>query len=566
VTLEPVRARTRARPATEPPPVLRPRAAAATVPVLGTVFLSGAVLLGVEMAASRVLAPFFGNSLFVWAAIIGVILGGLALGYWLGGVLADRFPSPFALAAVVAAGAVGVLSIPLLDRPVIDWVLRWDPGPRLDPVLCALFLFGPASVLLSAVGPVAVRLQVRALPNVGRTAGRTFAISTAGSIAGTFVTAFWLIPELGIEQLFVFAAALLFGTTMLVGAGARRPPLVAAGLVLAVATGGYAVSLGTQHIEPLTATSTRNWSPLYRTRGYGYLDARDPGAVVEAEGLKVVFAEDTRYHRLAVVDDADSRYLRFDNSLQSAMYLGDPFRTRYRYTDLFHLGIAYNDDARRVLYVGLGAGSSEKRLWRDFPRVQIDAVELDPVVVDVAYRYFHLPRDPRLRVQVGDGRRDLAGSERRFDVIVIDAFFADAIPAHLVTQEFLRLVRTRLAPGGVVVTNAIGALSGPGSRLFRSIYKTYRTVFPSVLVHPAILAGDSGDDQYRNLILVATEKAAPGRRQLADRWDALRDRVPSVPDLREPILDRHDLEIPTADVPVLTDDYAPTDALLLLFQ
>ena len=151
-------------------------------------------------------------------------------------------------------------------------------------------------------------------------------------------------------------------------------------------------------------------------------------------------------------------------------------------------------------------------------------------------------------------------------MIVIDAFFADAIPAHLVTQEFLRLVRTRLSPGGVVVTNAIGAISGPGSRLFRSIYKTYRTVFPSVLVHPAILSGDQGDDQYRNLILVATEKAAPGRVQLADRWDEIRSRVPSVPDLRKPILDRHDTEIPTADVPVLTDDYAPTDALLLLFQ
>ena len=182
-------------------------------------FLSGAVLLGVEMAASRVLAPYFGNSLFVWAAIIGVILGGLAIGYWLGGALADRFPTPLALAAVVAGGAVAVLAIPLLDRPVIEWVLEWDPGPRLDPVLCAVLLFGPMSVLLSAVGPIAVRLQVRALPRVGRTAGRTFAISTAGSIAGTFVTAFWLIPELGVEQLFVLGAAALFATAALVGGG-----------------------------------------------------------------------------------------------------------------------------------------------------------------------------------------------------------------------------------------------------------------------------------------------------------------------------------------------------------
>ena len=345
--------------AERPHPVsLIPAPPAATAPILGTVFLSGGVLLGVEMAASRVLAPFFGNSLFVWAAIIGVILGGLAAGYWLGGALADRFPSPVTLAAVVAAGAVAVLAIPLLDRPVIEWVLDWDPGARLDPVVCAVLLFGPMSVLLSAVGPVGVRLQVRALPNVGRVAGRTFAISTAGSIAGTFVTAFWLIPELGIEQLFVFGAAALFGTAALVGVVGRLRVLVVAGLVLAMVTSAYGVSLGTQHIEPLTDTSARNWSPHFRTRGYGYLDSRDPGAVLEDEGLEVVFAEDTRYHRLAVVDDDDTRYLRFDNSLQSAMYLRRPYRTRYRYTDFFHLGVAYNPDARNVLFVGLGAGSS----------------------------------------------------------------------------------------------------------------------------------------------------------------------------------------------------------------
>ena len=538
----------------------------APLPVLATVFLCGGVLLGVEMAASRVLAPYFGNSLFVWAAIIGVILGGLAAGYWVGGTLADRFPAALTLAAVIGAGALSVLAIPLLDRVVIEAVLEWDPGARLDPVVCTAILFLPMAVLLSSVGPIAVRLQTEALQRVGRTAGRTFAISTAGSIAGTFVTAFWLIPEFGVEQLFVLGAAALFATAGLVALAGGLHGVVAVACALSVGVSLYAISLGSHRIEPLTAASAQNWSPLFRTRGYGYLDARDPRAVVQAEDLEVRFAEDTRYHRLAVVDDADTRYLRFDNSLQSAMVIDRPFATRYRYTDLFHLGIAYNPDAQNVLFVGLGAGSSEKRMWRDFPKLQIQAVELDPVVVDVAYRWFALPRDPRLQVDVGDGRRFLAGNEKRWDVIVIDAFFADAIPAHLVTQEFLALARSRLAPGGVVVTNAIGALEGPGSRLFRSIYKTYRTAFPTVLVHPAILPGDQGDEQFRNLILIATDKATPGRRQLADRWDELRGSNPGVPDLRKPILDRRDGAIATDDVPVLTDDYAPTDALLLLFQ
>jgi spermidine synthase len=203
----------------------------------------------------------------------------------------------------------------------------------------------------------------------------------------------------------------------------------------------------------------------------------------------------------------------------------------------------------------------------DFDDGRLHAVEIDPVVVDVAHDWFALPRDdPRLEVSVGDGRRFLADDDERWDAIVIDAFFADAIPFHLVTQEFLDLARTRLRPGGVVVTNAIGSIAGPGSRLFRSIYRTYRTVFPTVLVHPAILAGDQGDETFRNLILVATEGAAPQRAFLAERWAEIRAASPTAPDLEQAILDRHDAPIPTGDVPVLTDDYAPTDALLLLFQ
>jgi spermidine synthase len=206
-------------------------------------------------------------------------------------------------------------------------------------------------------------------------------------------------------------------------------------------------------------------------------------------------------------------------------------------------------------------------MLQDFDDVRLHAVEIDPVVVEVAHDWFEVPRDdPRLEISVGDGRRFLADDDQRWDAVVIDAFFADAIPFHLVTREFLQLAQERLNPGGVVVTNAIGAIEGPGSRLFRSIYRTYRTVFPTVLVHPAILPGDQGDETFRSLILVAGEAAAPQRTFLAQRWGEIRADHPTAPDLRQAILNRHDALIPTDDVPVLTDDYAPTDALLLLFQ
>ena len=546
-------------------PAARERGSALAV---GTVvFTSGAVLLAVELAASRVLAPFFGNSLFVWGALIGVVLAGLAVGYWAGGVLADRVPAPLLLTVVAGAAALCVLAIPVVDGAVLRAVVAWDPGPRLDPVVAAAALFGGPSVLLAAVTPIAVRLRARSVVALGTTAGRLFAISTAGSIAGTFATAFFLVPAVGSDRLFALAAGLLF---LAVGVVALAERLLVPGLLLVGAAGvagAVAFALAPAAGATLSGSESRNWSPLYRLRGEtGLLDPRDTRAGSVGQDLRVLYSRDTQYHRLSVVQDADTRYLRFDNSLQSAMYVDAPFRTRFRYTDLFHLGVAYNPAARDVLYVGLGAGSSEKRLWRDFPRVRIHAVELDPTVVDVAYRYFHLPRDERLTVEVGDGRRFLAAHERRWDVIVVDAFFADAIPFHLVTHEFLELARQRLAPGGVVVTNVIGAVSGRGSKLFRSVYRTYRGVFPSLVVHPAILPGDRGDDTFRNLVVVASDKAFPEPEVLAARWAEVRAAHPSAPDLRRPILDRHDATIPVADVPTLTDDYAPTDALLLLFS
>ncbi len=528
------------------------------------VFVSGGVLLGVEIAASRVLAPFFGNSLFVWGALIGVVLAGLSLGYWVGGALADRFPAPLLLVSIIGAAAAAILAIPFVDEPVLEAVVGWNPGPRLNPIVAAVALFGAPSVLLGGATPVAVRLRARSVTHVGRTAGRLFAVSTAGSIAGTFATAFWLIPEFGTNQLLALAAgALVFAVGVV--AVAERMWIVTALAVAATVSSGLAfVAVAPERGQTLSGAAAENWSPLYRLRARenrGTADLRD---VNERSGFEVVYAKETRYHRLAVVDDDESRHLRFDNSFQSGMYLDDPYRTRYRYTDFFNLGLAYNRRARNVLFIGLGGGSAPKRMWRDFPKLRIHAVELDPVVVDVGYRLFRVPRDPRLRVEADDGRRFLARNGKRWDVIAIDAFYADSVPFHLTTREFLELVRSRLAPGGVVLTNAIGALTGPDSRLFRSLYRTYRSAFPTVVVHPTILPHEGGLDTVRNLIMVATEQAAPQKRFLLERWRAVRRQAPSAPRLTKPILDRYDRPIPTRDVPTLTDDYAPTDALLFI--
>jgi spermidine synthase len=520
------------------------------------VFVSGAALLGIEIAASRVLSPFFGNSLYVWGALIGVVLTGLAVGYWAGGLLADRFPALGLLLAVIGLGSVSVLLIPLIDEPVLEAIVRWDPGPRADPVAAAIALFGPPSVLFAMVAPVSVRLRIRAVATAGTTAGRLFAISTAGSIVGTFATAFWLIPELGTDQLLAVIAATLFGVLVLVSASQR---LVAAAAVALAATAG--ASVAAVRIAPdttggrLVGVAARNWSPAFRIRG------RDEPVGVPEQGFQILFRKDTAYHRIFVVQDDERRYLRFGSSYQSAMDRNDRF-SGFVYTTYFDLARAYVPSARNVLFVGLGGGSAPKLLWRDFPDLQLQAVELDPVVVDVARRYFRLPRDSRLRVSVEDGRRYLVKHSRRYDVIVLDTFFEDGIPFHLTTREFLELVRSRLNPGGVVMTNVIGTLSGKGSKLFRAIYRTYRSVFPTVAVQP-VDAGETSDSDPRNLIIVAGEGAEPSESTLLERWRAVRAHTPTAPDLDAAIRARIDGAIPVGDVPLLTDDYAPTDALLI---
>ena len=529
------------------------------------VFLSGAVLLGLEIAASRVLAPAFGSSLYVWGALIGVVLSGLAVGYWTGGVLADRRPTPYLFVSVLALGAALVLLVPVVDERVVERVVAWDAGPRLDPLLAAAVLFGPPSVVLASATPIAVRLAARSIDTLGTVAGRLFAVSTLGSIVGTFVTAFWLVPELGTDQVIASGAVALLAAAAFVSLAER---LLAAATALAI--GAAAAALAVAALAPdtggrLEAAAVRNYSPVYRLQESRTPRALDPADVATlASGFELREARDTRYHRLLVVDDEKSRFLRFDNSFQSGMYLADPYRTRFRYTDYLSLGLAYAPRAQRVLFVGLGGGSAPKRLWRDFPSLDLKVVEIDPDVVAAAYRWFHLPKDPRLRVAVEDGRRYLRRDSSRWDVIVVDAYYSDAIPFHLATIEFVRLLQSRLTPGGAVVVNVIGALRGDGSRLLRSITKTYGAVFPTVALHPVYLGPqDHILDEVRNVVLVASDGAAPTRAFLQRRWNTIRARVPAAPDLRGAIHDRWERPVPVADVPLLTDDYAPTDALLL---
>ena len=532
------------------------------VPLAIAVFTSGAVLLGLEIAASRVVAPYFGNSLFVWGALIGVVLAGLAVGYWLGGVVADRVPHPRLLTTTMAIGALLVLLVPLIDGPVLDAVVRWDPGPRLNPLIAAILLFGLPSIVFASVSPIGVRLVARSVATVGRTSGRLFAISTAGSIAGTFATAFILIPEFGTNQLLGQCAAVLFAAVAIFAA-AERLTLVA-GLAVVACVGATIVSFALAPVQSgrLAGTAAQNYSPVYRLRG----DAVGADLDYKSAGFDVVYRKDTQYHGLAVVDDETSRYLRFDSSFQSGMYKDDPYRTRFEYSDYLQLALAYKPDAKDVLFIGLGGGSAQKRMWRDFKDIHIDVAEIDPVVRDVAYRYFALPRSPRLDVEAMDGRRYLDRADKKWDAIIVDAYYADSIPFHLSTLEFQELVRSHLKPGG-------------GRRREHHRLARGAAVTSVPLVRPHVQRGVSdgrgasrhdarrhepadapqhhrrrrgGRRAERGLPPPALERACVARGRLRRRTS------------KNAIQFRRGATAAGGGRPVLTDDYAPTDALLVV--
>ncbi|HEY3314968.1 MAG TPA: fused MFS/spermidine synthase [Bacillota bacterium] len=507
------------------------------------VFSGGAALMALELVGSRVLAPSFGNSIFVWGSLIGVFMTALSGGYYLGGRLADRWPSKRLLAVIIFAAGAWVAVLPSFSGPFTAWVAGLGMGPKAGPLTAAGALFTGPSLLLGTLSPFALKLRTKDLKAVGNTAGALYAVSTVGSIAGTLTTAFWLVPAFSVRMILAALGVflgLLGGIDLILAS--RRRALTGASLALLLA--------GVTAIGPL----------------------RGPLAA-SVLGEKVIFDRETLYHHVRVVDVGDSRFLRFDNSWQSGMYRSDPLRPRFLYTDFFNLARLWQPEPRRALFIGLGGGSAVKSFLADHPRLSIDVAEIDPAVIEVARRYFAVPEDgQRLAVKAEDGRLFLRAASGGYDLIVLDAYYADAVPFHLFTQEFFRLARERLSPGGVLAINVVASLEGRQSHLFRSVYRTLTTVFSRVYPFAVPLSAaerpDGLDRQgQRNIIIFTTNDgraydAAELKAVAAELDESGAGKTKTLGAYAEGLQDATSVE--TADVPVLSDDYAPVDALLHL--
>lgn len=520
-----------------------------------TVFLSGAVLMALEMVGSRILAPTFGSSIYIWGSLIVVVMAALTLGYYMGGRIADRFPYLLVIGIILAVAGTFIGFLPFWTSRVnfLCGLLE----PRAGSLLAASAFFFLPSILLATISPYAVKLAGHSLANLGNIAGRLSAISSVGSVIGTLVTSFFLIPLIGVRNivhvlgliLLLLACFIFFRKTVSQSAASERR---------LVWTSRVALIL----FLIVIALLVMKW--------------RSGAARLPVSGNGVLYERDTLYNHIAVVQSGSRRYLRFDNSLQSAIDLNKPLDQVFRYTSFLHLGVVAKPQPARALFIGLGGGSAPMKFLHDYPSLQaVDAVEIDPEVVKVARDFFTLPEDPRLQVITQDGRLFVEqtgraitrGQAAPYDLVVIDAYSSSTIPYHLTTLEFLQSVRKTLAPDGVVVSNIIGALTGPYSGLFRAMVRTFSAVFPQNYIFPVYGWAGAGDTAEQNIILIATldphyRPKAVWQKQAEELYneELIAEGVSFFAQtmVDDPLLFQKEW---LTEFPLLTDDYAPVDTL-----
>lgn len=273
--------------------------------------------------------------------------------------------------------------------------------------------------------------------------------------------------------------------------------------------------------------------------------------MVTARGVGITIEHDTAFHRVRITDNDGIRMMRFERNRQSSMYLDDPFETDIEYVGYLHLPLAICPEPTRALLIGLGGGSLAKRMWRDYPQLHVDVVEIDAEIIEVARAYFAVPDDPRLELHCQDGRHFVRFAPDLYDLVIIDAFDDDRIPLPLVTEEFLLDVRDCLKPGGVIAYNFIGSIYGQHSKPFRSLHRTLGNIWRRRWVFP-LGYGEDPTDKSRNIAVMATDtdlSAEEMQERIASRVDG-RVSVPKFDRFGE---DMYLGPIRTGDVPILTE-------------
>ncbi|MGI8902558.1 MAG: spermidine synthase [Solirubrobacteraceae bacterium] len=415
------------------------------------VFVVGASSLGAEIAAARLLAPYFGASTIIWANTIATVLLALSAGYAVGGRLADRRADLRGLCAIVLVAAVLLAIVPFVADPFLRLSVTalgsLSVGGFLGSLAAVLVLVAVPVMLLGTIAPYANRLALGRVGETGRVTGNLYAISTAGSLLGTFLAALLAIPLIGSHRTFlVFALALALVAAP--GIASRRLLFVPVMLVAVLAA--------------------------YSAIGSPSVGAGVPGA-------RVIYSAETQYQYVRVLQfTGGKRWLQLNEGVAvHSIYRPGSYLTGGYWDDFLVLPRASAlGTPQRVAILGDAAGTVARAYGHYFPSTRVDAVELDGALSTIGRRYFHLG-GPKLHLFTADARPWLAASGAHYDAIFLDAYRQPYIPFYLLTREFFASIRAHLRPGGMLIVN-VGQIPGSDS-LERVVTATARAVFPALM-------------------------------------------------------------------------------------
>lgn len=437
------------------------------------VFVGGTSSIAIELSASRLLGPYFGTSTFIWANLIGLTLLYLSIGYYVGGKIADRWPSAKLLFAITTIAGFSTGLIPLLARPILEQSLtafsHLAVGAFYGSLIGVILLFAVPITALGIVSPFAIRLRLHRVDAAGKTAGSLYSLSTVGSILGSFLPVLVLEPAIGTYRTFYTFAFLLLLTSILGLILLRARWLVIGAVLLTMVVIGITIF------------------------GTG-------GIVRPPEFGELVHETESEYNYIQVVKDQDA-YLLMLNEGHAIHSIYHPAGTVHggpwgyvAVGPFFNSGMQ-PETVQSAALIGLAAGTMAKELTTAYGPIPIDGVEIDPKIVDVGRKYFDMS-EPNLNVVVQDGRYFLSTTNKQYDIIGIDAYRQPYIPFHLTTREFFDQVQAHLTPDGVAIVNA--GRTETDYRLVDVIASTMKSVFPNVYLIDV--------DQFTNTIVVGTNQ------------------------------------------------------------
>ena len=426
------------------------------------VFVSGASVLAIEILGTRILGPFYGVSLFLWSALITVTLAALSVGYLIGGRLADKGPTIRRLCLIIAVAGTWLLIIPWIKYPILDAANPF--GLRFAVLVAAFLLFAVPLTLLGMVGPYAIRLRTSSVKEVGRISGNIFAISTVASVFSALLTGFFLIPNFGINRLTLSIGVILIITSF-VG--------LFANLILKF------ISLAVGIIFLIFITSFWNYN----------LDGLDPKR-------GVIAIEQSAYGEIRVIDIKDKRHLVIDGGVHSFVDQ-ESWKSHFPYVPVMDINKLFFKNQGDMLLIGLGGGSIVKNYERD--KWAVDVVEIDPVVSEIARKYFDL-ESSNANIYTEDGRKFLINRKKKYDLIIMDAYGSSSIPFHLITSESFGLIASRLKPGGIFAVNIYSL--GWRDVMVKSLAETLITQFKQVVVLPIT----EPPNILGNLVVIASDR------------------------------------------------------------